>query len=281
MSSTSDPTFYIAIPSYKRATILATMTLPLLLGRGVPEDRIHVWTASPEETEEYRETVGLFLPEGNINEHGGGVGMGNARNALLKHYEKGTRLLQLDDDLRQIHRKIEEDERSNFGPFTEKGAQPVARLVEMVNAGFDLADEEGVSLWSTYPVKNPFYMGFRSRIGNLYAEGAWFGMTLRHDETEQVDLDDKEDFERSVKHYLRDGGVLRLENYGFVTQFYGTPGGMQEYRTTDTVSEGAAQMLLRYPDWVRSKPPSRTNPEMEEIKLHPQNARQVRLVEVP
>jgi hypothetical protein len=195
-------------------------------------------------------------------------------------YPAGTRLLQIDDDIKQIHRKVEETERSSFGPFTEKGARPVADLVGLVEAGFDLADEEGVSLWSTYPVKNPFYMGFKSRVGNLYAEGSFRAMTLRHDGAELVTLDDKEDFEQSIKHYLRDGGVLRLENYGFISSFYTEGGGMQDYRTRETVAMGAVDLLSMYPELCRPRKPFKTYDDMPEVRLWPQHARKARLIEV-
>lgn len=272
--------FQVAIPSYQRAEILAEATLPLILSRGVPPEAIRVWTATEAETEAYREACGIFIDPDQITEHGGGVGMRNARNAIPTHYPKGTRLLQLDDDLYQIHKKVEEEQRSCFGHLTEKGMRPVGDLPALIEAGFDLADEEGVSLWGVYPVKNPFYLRFLSRVGNLYCIGAWTAMTLRHDETEVVTLDDKEDMERSIKHYLRDGGVLRLENYSFHTQYYINPGGMQAYRTPATVRAGALDLMVMYPDLTAPKKPTKGNPDMDEVKLHPPHARRTRLIEI-
>lgn len=276
----TSPSFQIAIPSYRRSRTLATMTMPLLLSRGVPPEIIRVWTTGEAEADVYREALSMFIDADQVQPHGGAVGVGNARNAVISQYPAGTRLLQVDDDLKQIHRKIDEEKRSNFGKFTEKGAQPVKDLVGLVEAGFDLADEEGVSLWSTYPVKNPFYMGFRSRVGNLYAEGSFRAMTLRHDGTELVTLDDKEDFEQSIKHYLRDGGVLRLENYGFISSFYTEGGGMQEYRTRETVRRGALDLLVMYPELCRPRKPFKTYDDMPEVRLFPQHARRARMIEV-
>ena len=44
-------------------------------------------------------------------------------------------------------------------------------------------------------------------------------------------IDDKEDYERSIKYYLKDGGVLRFNNVTCRTNCRKEPGGMQVERT--------------------------------------------------
>jgi hypothetical protein len=59
-------------------------------------------------------------------------------------------------------------------------------------------------------------------------------------------MDDKEDFERSLQYYVKDGRVVRLDDITAKTKYYGV-GGMQEKRTEKTILEGAETLVKRYP----------------------------------
>ena len=60
-------------------------------------------------------------------------------------------------------------------------------------------------------------------------------------------IDDKEDYERSIKYYLKDGGVLRFTNVTCRTRCYKEPGGMQINRTKNRIHDSAVYLTQKYP----------------------------------
>lgn len=227
----------VAIPSSNRVAKLTETTLPLLLDGGVPAHMITVFVPDAGQAAEYVAAVGGL---GVQVQYGHGIGMREARNAIARAYATGTRLVQIDDDIKGIFR--------HAGPKT---LDPVVDVDALFS---ECAAEAGGSLWCVYPVPNPFFMhADRVRRGLWYAEGCLFGYTVRNDETELVTVDDKEDFERSIRFYLRDGEVVRFDSITFRTRFYKEPGGMQDYRTEDTIRQGAQSLEALYPGLAKAR----------------------------
>lgn len=229
----ADPTDYqIAIPSAGRADTIMEQTMGLLIASNVDPARISVFVPDDSSAEAYRSV----LPDSVTIRPGHGWGMRQARNAIARAYPAGTNLVQIDDDLTEIATTTD-----------RKTLDPVKDIDALIRKGIETSDGH---LWCLYPVPNPFFMrpGLTRRGGLWYAVGAWFGYRVTLDETELVELDDKEDFERSVRFYLRDGEVVRLDSYTYKTKFYGGTGGMQAYRTPETIEKGARALAERYPD---------------------------------
>jgi hypothetical protein len=63
-----------------------------------------------------------------------------------------------------------------------------------------------------------------------------------------VNIDDKEDFERTLQYYVLDGGVIRYNYISFKTNYYTNKGGMQKARTLKTIREGAEYITQEYPE---------------------------------
>ena len=61
-------------------------------------------------------------------------------------------------------------------------------------------------------------------------------------------IDDKEDYERSIKYYLKDGGLLRFNNITCYTKCYKEPGGMQVERTHKRIHDSAVYLTKQYPN---------------------------------
>ena len=75
---------------------------------------------------------------------------------------------------------------------------------------------------------------------------------MSHDDTERLVLGAKDDYERTIRFSIRDGGVLRLNWATFKTQYYTLPGGMQEYRTDAVTEDAALKIAAMYPDRISS-----------------------------
>lgn len=228
--------YTVAIPSRGRADLLTRCTLPLLVAGGVDPGAIHVWVTA-DELDAYDAAVAPLFPRVAVMDHGGQPGMGNARNAIVGRYVPGTRLVQADDDLRAIDRRVD-----------AKTLAPVADIDALFRDAFTATAQQGVSLWGIYPVRNAYFMQPRLFLGLTYVIGCLFGMTVHGDASEQVVTDDKEDYERTLRHFLRDGAVARLDNVTVQSRFYTEPGGMQTYRTPDTIARGARTLVDTWPD---------------------------------
>jgi hypothetical protein len=224
--------FQVAIPSAGRADLIGTTTLPLLRRHGIDPECVTVFVPDAEQAEAYRRVLdGLRVVSGH------GWGVRQARNAIARHYAPGTRLVCIDDDIRDV---------MTYTP-DRKNLAPVPNLAAIFTRAFLTA---GRHLWCVYPVANPFFMGPEVRRGKLwYACACLFGYTVQRDErTEIVVTDDKEDFERSCRFYRRDGEIVRFDMYAPVTRYYTQPGGMQTYRTAETIEAGARKVAAMFPD---------------------------------
>ena len=230
-------TIPIVVPSYRRAATLARKTLPLLLSRRVPASGITVVVASEAEADSYRTAIadaGLPAVELVV----GVPGMGAVRNWIADHW-RGP-VLQVDDDLTDLRRMVD-----------PKTTVPLDDLPTFAEDGFLFAEQAGAGLWGIYPVPNPYFMRNRITVDLRYIEGGFWGAVLTGAPHQQVTLDDKEDYERSLRYYLADGSVVRVDYVTMVTKFYTEPGGMQEERTEERVTASAHALADRYPELCR------------------------------
>lgn len=227
-----------AIPSRARAHVLVEKTLPLLRRLGVPELSTNVYVAAAEEAE-YRATLrnagfGAIVCRGE-------EGMNAQRHAIHKDPDlSGRFVIQLDDDLRDL--VIRRDERT-LEPIDADG------WAELVAAG-EVELDAGARLWGVYPVPNAYFMKPRVRRDLCYIGGGLFGYVSRPARAWwAVTLDDKEDFERSIRAYIA-GGVARFDYVSWRTTGYAGAGGMQTdgQRTDERIRRSAESLARRYPD---------------------------------
>jgi hypothetical protein len=226
--------YTIAVPSSNRATTFRDKTLAVLIAGGVDPARVTVWVPDHDQAEHYDKVLG-----GTVHIRAGhGRGVRQARNAIATGYPTGTDLVCLDDDIAGFYQCIDR----------EQPIVPMTDLHGFITRAIDTADGH---LWCVYPVANAYFMHpTRVRRGGLwYAEGAVMGWRVTRDyDRELVTLDDKEDFERSCRFYLTDGEVVRFDSITFKSRFYKEPGGMQDYRTAESVKVGALRLAAMYPD---------------------------------
>lgn len=242
-----------AIASHRRAATLARKTLPLLDGLGVERERVDVWV-NEDEVDEYEGLSVNVRPVPARSEMP--LRVGAARNAIATAYPRGTRLIEIDDDVTKV----------SIG-WRGRLLEPVdaAKWRRILDYAWEQCEFWGLGLWGPYPVHNDYFMRPSATTDLRYVTGTLFGTILRGDATELVVTDDKEDFERNMRHLLRDGGVLRLNWLAYETNYYGEPGGMQSYRTPELVEGGARKLAELFPGLCRyaGKVGKNDNPEIK------------------
>jgi hypothetical protein len=225
--------FEVAIPSYQRAQTLTRKTLHTLLRGGIDPATITVFVADAGEYDTYAATL---VPGTYGQVVVGQPTLQGARAFIQTYYPEGTPVLNVDDDVSGLLQAV-----------TPQHLQPVQDLVALVEEAFHLARSHGVALWGVYPVANPYFMQETITFDLRYIVGAFWGVIATHDPAVRVTLEDKEDFERSILFYLRDGAVMRLNTVCVETQYYTEPGGMQVTRTPRRVTAAAQTLLRRFP----------------------------------
>jgi hypothetical protein len=245
----------IEVPSAGRAATLAAKTLPLLRSAGVPDRDVRVWVPAAE-----RDAYAAAAPEvdlvpldyvpGSGRIEDGPFAVGLVRNAIIDAAAPGDLVLSVDDDLAGL---VEFDGmKDGINARLVDVAGP--RLLRIVERGFALAEDAGAYLWGVHPAAT--YARDRVRLDLCYIGAALFGQRVRGEpEVERVKLDDKEDFERSLRFYERDGRLLRLDGVSWRTRGYGGAGGMQTTRTPERIDASAKWCADRWPQWAALKYP--------------------------
>ena len=248
--------YQIAIPSYKRDKTLRDKTLRVLERYGVDPRKVTIFVANQEELEIYKDTLG-DSPYANLVVAIKGIM--EVRNFMWNYFPEGTPVLFMDDDLTAVKRLQKE----RGGKLSLIDVNDL--YAEVVVPGFTSAREYNAYLWGIFAASNAMFMSANSEddvddevaspdeviIGNQYIIGSFFGAVIRHKENLLVGCADKEDHERSVVHFIEDGRTLKLKYITVESNYYGEQGGLQEFRTLETVSEGAKYMKQKYPQYVR------------------------------
>ncbi len=241
--------YVIAIPSYKRHTTLKKKTMKVLEHYKIPSNIIHIFVADSKEAKIYKDTL-------EPNSYGkiiiGRPGIKEIRNFMAKYFKQGQRIVYLDDDISRIWRCI-----SKNNPENKKDN----KLIELesfdkfVKEAFKMSVKTGYNNWGVYPTDNPFFMKPTTKNGKhistdlKFLIGFFTGVINNH-QAEKRTISDKEDYERTIKYYLADGGVLRFNNISCNTRCYKEPGGIQTDRKKENSRINAGILIKNYPEMV-------------------------------
>ena len=237
--------YEIAIPSYKRASVLAKATIPTLLRYGADKKRITIWVADKQQAGEYRLALGS-----GFNVEVAERGKVNAQRFYHNRYDTGTPLLNLDDDVYDINQKVGE----KLEPFT-------GTIDGLCDVGFNVANATGAKLWGINPTANGYFLkdtitvGLRYICGNIYGNYAGDEAIMGERLTEGSSADD---YETTLRSYILNGNVVRLDYLCPITKYFAEggidaelkDGGIQD-RQTD--HEKALKTLeIGYPDFAKT-----------------------------
>lgn len=243
-------TYEIAIPSYYRAKTLKTHTLHLLNTRKIDPQRITIFAANPQQADQYTKTLTpgtykhIIIAEPGIK---------NVRNYITNHYPPGTNLVSADDDLQDILKKRNPEDTT---------LHPVTNLHRLFTENFTHLHHEKLTLWGVDATANHFFMkpGYTTTL--KFCVGALYGVINQHQPHCYVTINEKEDYERTIRHHEHAGGTLRRNDITIKTRYYTQPGGMQQTRTIQHSADAAAALMARWPHLVRINH-NRTGPRTE------------------
>jgi len=226
----------VAIPSYKRPKELQKKTLSTLHDGKVPASRIYVFVVK-EDFEDYKASLdSSFYNQIVVGE----LGLVNQRQFIQNHFPKDKLIVQIDDDIRQVVKKVSDTQ------LTE-----VKDICKLYDEAFSIMKKEGANIWGIYPSANPYYMGDSYTTNLRYLPGGMFGIKNTKNPAYKIRLgDNQEDKERTLRYYAEDKKIIRLNNISIKTTNY-APGGMSvnPNRKAET-KERTEKLVEEFPDYI-------------------------------
>lgn len=228
--------YIIAIPSYKRADVCRDKTLKMLATNKISSNKIYVYVANKEEYEEYKK----ILDKSTYNKLIVGIkGLVPQRKFIMSEWSEGKHIVFFDDDVAKIDLTLS-------SMFRGKS------LDHFFKTAFQECKKQGSYIWGVYPVFNPFFRKSREEMSTClnYIVGAFYGV-INRPKLKELDLiitrenGQKEDVERTLKYFIRDGIVLRFNRVGFITKYYGKSGGLGTFEARLKPMLEASQKLLK------------------------------------
>ena len=234
--------YTIVIPTYRRPERLLTHTIPMLINGGIAPTRIHVYAGDPEN---------YTLPPG-IELHPAPIGLSNAKNHITDTRPEGEHIVSCDDDIRRII-QLQPDGTT----------QTVEDLHHLFLDAFNHCEHERITLWGVSPAANAYFMRRQRRTGLWFCPGGVHGYV--NTKAIRLERSAKDDYERTLKHYERDGATLRLRDIAFITDPLRTsPGGLQAELADRRQAEAEAvrELQRQFPSLVQLKPDRDGYPEI-------------------
>lgn len=194
--------YVIAIPTSEREDMINNHTLAFLRSHKIDTERIFLFI-NKDEIPNYERKLAQYKYKYNIIE--GGTGIQKQREAISNYFDNGQYIVSLDDDIRNIYCH-------DYLPRTGKSKLRKINCFEslILNTG-ELLEKENCSLCGVYPVQNPFYMKNKYTNNLKFCIGQCrFFINDRFCEKRNFNL--LEDYETTIKYYLKDNKVLRHEN---------------------------------------------------------------------
>ena len=246
--------YTIVIPSYKRPEGCRDKSLAVLREYNIPKDQIVVVVANAEEKVAYE----AVLDPKTYKEILVGVpGLANVRNWIFNHFPKGQKLVSCDDDINGF---IE------YTTTTKRHERRLRSLKDVIRRGFSECEKAKCSHWGLYPTPNGFFMkptvstDLKFIIGN-------FGGFINPGKEVMIEISEgeKDDYERTIKFFQRDGAVVRLNFVAAKTSVYKTPGGLQMGNRLKKEQRTVKGLMKKYPGWIKLNPTRKS--KMPEIRL--------------
>lgn len=259
---------FVAIPSYCRHDILVKRSLPLCISWGIPQDAVYVFVVREQEAL-YRDALSADFPDVHVVV--GPLGLHHMRNFIAAFFDEGVEILQMDDDIEDLLVMHEDASVEDVKSCKRYPLHPVPPegMREWLFHAFDLLKHKSASLFGIYPVRNGYFMKDLPAItfDLRFCVGAFWGTINRRDI--QLCLEEKEDFERTLQAFRRDGTVVRFNHVCPKTSYYKTKGGMQS-RNVDRKEASKASCVYLLENWSQyCKLHTSKKNGMHEVRLRP------------
>jgi hypothetical protein len=230
--------YIVAIPSYDRPEAIVQKSLKTLSDGGVPNKLVNIFVANKSEEKRYKTTVPSHL-YGKIVV--GKIGITEQRKYIIKYYPENQSIVSIDDDVEGLFRKV-----------SDKELKKITDVHKFFTDAFQTLKKENLYIWGIYPVHNPFFMKNKTTTDLKFIIGTLYGFINRKTNEIQPssEIKEKEDYEQSIKYFMKDGGVVRFNDVTIKAKKH-APGGLGVTEGRLEANRLAAEYLEKnYPGYV-------------------------------
>jgi hypothetical protein len=215
--------YKIAIPTYKRSSCIHT--LDYLKKENVPINLITLFVADKDEFELYKEKY----PEYEIVI--GVPGIANQRNFITQHYDEGTYVVSIDDDVKDL--------------ISIKSLPFSVWILECL----EYMKSKKVELLGISPTTNLLWMQQRKqefKCGRYLCVGVFQIYVVR--KQYKLTVNYIEDYERSILYLKQDGAVARYDGVCLKTSYWSKGGCSASGRNVEIYCDQVNKLVNLYPD---------------------------------
>lgn len=230
--------YQIAIPSFKRPETIKKKTLKVLESYNIDPSRITVFVADQDEYKLYLESLAKDPYTNKCKIIVGVHTIGAQRNFIEKYYPEGTKLIMFDDDIEQVQKKISEQKLGRLEDLEK----------EFIIPGFEECEKVGAKTFGIYAASNAYFMKERVYTKLCYVIASMFGVIVEHDPFLERVTNHGEDYEYSIRQYVKNGAVVRFDYLTVKSNYYKEDGGLQTIRTKEYVYESIKKIAELFPD---------------------------------
>ena len=144
--------YVVAIPSYRRPETLRDRTMKVLRNYNIDPKRIDIFVADKEQKKIYENILSSNSYNNIII---GQPGIKNIRNFMPRYYPEGQHIFYMDDDIYGVY---EAQNKVDISNRKHNKLVKLRSLKDLINKGFKMSEETGLTNWGVYPVFNPFFM---------------------------------------------------------------------------------------------------------------------------
>ena len=246
--------YVVAIPSYKRNETLKKKTMRVLGEYKINPKKIFIFVADQDQKKLYENTL---EPKTYNKIVVGKPGIQHIRNFMPKYFPEKKPIVYMDDDISKIS-TCNNNNISNDGTYDKKNnkLERLSNLDRFIKNSFKYGKKQKMDNWGVYPTDNPYFMKPTLKNNKHVSKDLKFLIgfltgVINNRKSEIRSIGDKEDYERTIKYYLKDNGVLRYNNVSCNTNCYKEPGGIQATRKKEDSARNANYLVKTYPDLVK------------------------------
>ena len=246
--------YRIAIPSIKRAKTLKEKTISYLAKTNINFNKIDLFLSDGDELPEYKKSLSeypinyIVTNQKHIN---------TQRNFIVNYYKENQLVLGIDDDIKNVEMKVD-----------DKKTTTLLNLDEFVKNAFEICLSKKINLWGINPVLNPYFMKNTVSFDLKPIIACFYGWKNNFERKAFVSTNPeyaKEDYERSIRYYIADGGVGRFNYVAPNTKYYAGDGGIQTYRTVEYEEKAVQWLLNTFPHYCKRNTSKKSN--FSEVRL--------------
>ena len=232
--------FRIAIPTIKRSKAIKEKTFNYLSKTDIDFKKVDIFLSDGDEIELYKNSLKDYPVNFIITNK---KHVNTQRNFIINYYKENELILGIDDDIQDMRTKI-----------NDKKTISLLNLTEFVDNAFKICLANKVDMWGVNPVLNPFFLSHKVSFNLKYVVACFYGWRNNFQPKAYVSTNPeygKEDYERSIRYYMADGGVGRFNYVAPKTKYYSEDGGIQTYRTLEYEEKAVKWLLKTFPNYCK------------------------------